>query len=105
MTNKPSVNRRRGNRSLVSPTIVFACDGAYAMQLATTMRSLTESNQSSWPLDIRVLATDIREDVRRQIEQSLPDGSAMIRWLATDVRRFEAFSTAGHISKASTRGF
>ena len=38
------------------PPIVLACDQNYAMPLATTLRSLVDSNRRHWPLDITVLS-------------------------------------------------
>ena len=35
---------------------VWACDAAYAMPQATTFRSITEANRSSWPLEFHMLS-------------------------------------------------
>src|SRR5262245_12513706 len=79
--------------------IVFACDGSYAMQLATALRSLTEATQHRWPLDIHVRAAEFSDSARRKVLVSLPVGSALIRWVAVDLEPFREFSTWKHNSK------
>ena len=54
--------------------LVLACDDAYAMPLATTLRSLAEANQSRWPLDVTVLTDDASETTRAMVDASLPIG-------------------------------
>lgn len=85
---------RRGGRP-----IVFASDGAYGMQLATTLRSVTEANQSHWPLDIHVLAHDFPDAVRMKVVESIPTGSASIHWITVDLQPFQEFSAGQFISK------
>jgi lipopolysaccharide biosynthesis glycosyltransferase len=77
---------------------VLACDGAYAMQLATALRSLADSNPSGWPLDVHVLCYRFPEEVRSEVLASLPRGSATIRWIPVDVRRFRGLSPPSWIS-------
>lgn len=79
--------------------IVFACDAAYAMPLATTLRSVVETNPSSWPLEIHVIADGISNDLQTRIFNSLPPGSASIRWVTPELGLFTEFSTCGWISK------
>lgn len=79
--------------------IVFACDGAFAMQLATTLRSLTEANNSEWPLDVHVLVDKFPQDAQLKILGSLPEGSVLIRWIPADLTPFQEFATGPFISK------
>jgi lipopolysaccharide biosynthesis glycosyltransferase len=79
--------------------IVLACDEAYAMPLATTLRSIVDSNPGNWPLDFHVFSDGILQKTRDKILDSLPDGSAEIRWIEVDLKPFLGFSTIPHISK------
>lgn len=79
--------------------LVFACDAAYAMQLATTLRSIVETNASSWPLELHVLADGVPKDLQTKIFNSLPMGSASIRWVTPELDLFARFSTCDWISK------
>jgi len=81
--------------------IVLACDEAYAMPLAVTLRSAVESNRSNWPLEFHVLADGISEATRTRVLDSLPESSATIRWVTVDLNLFGEFSTQAHISKAT----
>lgn len=81
--------------------LVFACDGGYAMPLATTLRSITETNRRSWPLDIYVLSHGFSEHTKERVVDSLPKGSCSIRWVPVDLTPFAAFSTIRHISSAT----
>src|SRR5690606_7991649 len=88
-----------GNDSRSSRPYLLACDGAYATQLATCLRSMVESNRSAWPLDFHVLVEKLPETTRTRVLDSLPSGSASIRWIAVDVERFAGFSTLSYISR------
>ncbi len=79
--------------------IVLACDEAYAMPLATTLRSMVESNQNHWPFNIYILSNNFSSQTKSKILQSLCDGSATINWIQVDSRLFNAFSTLDHVSK------
>jgi len=87
--------------SRVSRPFVLACDEGYAMPLATTLRSLVEANRSGWPLEVHILSVGFSENVKRKVVNSLPEGSASIRWLPVDLARFAGWSTIEHISKAT----
>lgn len=78
--------------------IVLACDGTYAMQLATTLRSITDAHPSGLPLDIHVLVDDFSVDARMKVQDSLPSGTASIRWSTVDLASFQGFSSAPHLS-------
>lgn len=83
-----------------TPTpILLACDGGYAAQLATCLRSLAESNTDRWPLDIHVLVEKFPVRLRRRVVNSLPSGSASVRWIDADGRRFAGLSTMPHVSR------
>jgi len=79
--------------------IVLACDEGYAMPLATTLRSVAEHNRALWPLDITVLHDGFGADARDKVLQSLPPGSAVIRWVALDMSGFDGFGLLGHVSR------
>ena len=83
--------------------IVLACDGAYVMPLATTLRSAVESTPSAWPLSFHVMCHGVDDAARRAVLNSLPAGSASIRWVDVDVKMFSNFGTGVnlHISLAS----
>jgi lipopolysaccharide biosynthesis glycosyltransferase len=91
---------RREGAPAIGP-IVLACDGSYAMQLATTLRSLVEANRRAWPLDVHVFAEDVCERDRRRVLGSLPRGSASIRWVEADLEAYRGFTTPEWISKAT----
>jgi lipopolysaccharide biosynthesis glycosyltransferase len=81
--------------------VVLACDEAYAMQLATTLRSIVESNRKSWPLEFIILAFAFPKSVQAKVAQSLPKGSASIQWISVNLDAFSDFSTLEHISKVT----
>lgn len=77
---------------------MLACDGRYAMPLATALASLVAANSNAWPLEVHVLTDGFSKGKRQRVVESLPKGSASIRWIAMDLKRFKAFSTLHHIS-------
>jgi len=85
--------------------VVLACDERYAMPLATTLRSITEANRSGRPLEFHVLCNGVPEKVRKKVFDSLPRGSASIRWVEVDLGQFRRFSTIRYISKATYARF
>lgn len=82
-------------------SVVFACDEGYAMPLATTMRSLVDSNAASWPLEIFVMSGGFSKESQKRVEQSLPAGAARVRWLMVDLAQYAGFATLPHISTAT----
>jgi lipopolysaccharide biosynthesis glycosyltransferase len=68
------------------------------MPLATTLRSVAESNSANWPLDVRVLTNGFSERSQKNVLDSLPKGSASIRWVPVDLEPFGGCSTAAYIS-------
>lgn len=83
----------------MSPPVVLASDVAYAMPLATTLRSIAEANPKWWPLDLHVLSDGFSKDMERKVLESLPKGSATIRWIPVDVGLFQGFGMLPHTSK------
>ncbi|MGC1314985.1 MAG: glycosyltransferase family 8 protein [Candidatus Acidiferrum sp.] len=81
--------------------MVLACDGGYAMPLATTLRSIAEANRSWWPLEVYILSDGFSEVTKKKVEDSLPKGSCSIEWLPVDLTPFAGFSTIKHISTAT----
>jgi lipopolysaccharide biosynthesis glycosyltransferase len=85
--------------------IVLACDKRYAMPLATTLRSVVDTNRSGEPLEFHVLVDGVSERMRKRILDSLPHGSASIRWIEVDLDMFRDFSTISYISKITYARF
>lgn len=80
--------------------IVFAVDAAYAVPLATALRSVAENNQSAWPLNIHVIHEGVGEEAKRLILESLPANSAVIQWHPIATLSFASgFSTRPGVSK------
>ena len=52
-------------------TIILAADNAYAMPLATTLRSIVESNRASWPIHFRILDTDMSPARKQKVAELL----------------------------------
>ncbi|ULR42312.1 glycosyltransferase family 8 protein [Rhizobium sp. K102] len=88
-----------GTKQRLGP-IVFAVDAAYAVPLATALRSVAENNQSAWPLDIHVIHEGIGEETKRLIFESLPASSAVIQWHPIATLSFASgFSTRPGVSR------
>ncbi len=85
--------------------IVLACDAAYVMPLATTLRSIVEANRSSSPLEFHVLSEGFSERVQKKVLDSLPKGTASIRWVEVDLSPFGDFAVLSHISKMTYSRF
>ncbi len=82
-------------------TLVLNCDDAYAMPLATTLRSVVEAMPGAWPIDVRVMTNRFSAAHRQRVLESLPAGSVDLRWLSVDLERFESTSTVAHISRVA----
>jgi lipopolysaccharide biosynthesis glycosyltransferase len=80
-------------------SIVLASDSNYAMPLATTLRSLTDSNRAHWPLEFYVIHDGMSETLRRKVVESQAPGSAIVEWIEIDLTRFERLLTMPGISK------
>ncbi|RPH51029.1 MAG: glycosyltransferase family 8 protein [Desulfobacteraceae bacterium] len=78
---------------------VMACDKGYAMQLATALRSIVEVNRSNWPIEFHVLSDGFLEATKEKVRNSLPEGSASIRWVPIDLSHFQEFWTRDDVSK------
>jgi lipopolysaccharide biosynthesis glycosyltransferase len=83
----------------MTPSIVLACDARFAMPLATALRSIADSNQRAWPLQVYVLSNGLCEMSQEKILASLPKNSIKIKWIPIDVSRFSNFATAYHVSE------
>lgn len=86
------------NRRITGP-IVLACDGAYAMPLATTLRSLAEANRKSWPLQVYVLCDGMSDELRERVVKSLPIGAVALAWIPVELELFEGFAVTAHVSR------
>lgn len=75
----------------------MSCDGLYAMQLATALRSVVESNR--WPVAVYILHDNFPPELRRKVENSLPFGATVIEWIAVDLGTFEGLAGYQGFSK------
>lgn len=80
------------------PLLVLACDEAYAMPLATTLRSIVEANPTNWPLECHILTDGFSEPSKRKVLDSLPDGAAIIHWDRVNMDLFGDFYTVPGVS-------
>jgi lipopolysaccharide biosynthesis glycosyltransferase len=85
--------------------IVLACDGRYAMPLATTLRSAVEANDGITPFDFHILVDGMPQELRQKVCDSLPKGSASIQWIEVNLEKFRDYSTLGYISKLTYARF
>jgi lipopolysaccharide biosynthesis glycosyltransferase len=81
--------------------IVLACDERYAVPLATSIRSIVEANRTGLPVEILVLTSEFSAEKKKKVSNSVPLGSASLRWVKLDLSRFAEFYTRNHISKTS----
>jgi lipopolysaccharide biosynthesis glycosyltransferase len=83
--------------------LALASDGAYAMPLATTLRSMVESNTAHWPIEIHVLVEHFPQQLRQRVKSSLPAGSATIRWIDADLTRYSHLSATAGVTRPLPR--
>jgi len=79
--------------------VVFASDAAYAMPLATALRSLVDSNKAHWPLEVHVIHDGITPVLRNKIASSIHPDAAVIHWTPIDLAPFARMMTMAGISK------
>ena len=79
--------------------LVLACDEAYAMPLATTLRSIADHHRTHAPLEVHVLTGGYSEATRRKVVDSVPAGSMHIRWREVDLGLFQSFGLLDHVSR------
>ncbi len=79
----------------MKPICVFASDAAFAMPLATALRSIVETNRRFWPMEFYILAGGMPEETREKISRSLPNESASINWITVDPSQFSRFVEHG----------
>lgn len=96
---QPTSNKKHEKKPCTMLPIAVAADAAYLMPLATTLRSIADNNEKSWPLRFFVLNDGIDFGARKQIEASLPNGAAIFQWIDIDLKPFQAFKTLPRISK------
>ncbi len=85
--------------------LVFACDTAYAMPLATALRSLAEAKTAAERIHAFVLSDGMSDDAKAKVLESLPPGALSITWHPVALDSFAAFGTARHISKMTYARF
>jgi lipopolysaccharide biosynthesis glycosyltransferase len=83
----------------ISGAILMACDEGYAMPLATTLRSIAESNTGAGCIEVIVLTSYFSPEMQDKVVLSLPDQSVRVRWVPVELQRFQEFSTRTYISK------
>ena len=79
--------------------LVMACDESYAMPLATTLRSVVETNRQHWPITVYILFDRFSDDAQKKVQESVPKGSLAIRWMLVDLIPFQGFSSFLSYSK------
>jgi lipopolysaccharide biosynthesis glycosyltransferase len=79
--------------------IALAADEAYAMPLATALRSIVEANRNHWSLDFCILYHGFSPDGRKRVTRSLPEKSAQILWIPVETKLFGELFTIPHVSK------
>ncbi len=83
----------------MSCPLVMACDSAFAMPLATALRSIADANPCEWPFEVHVLSHGFSEETRKRVSGSLPTGSAVINWHMVDLALLENFAISEHVSR------
>jgi lipopolysaccharide biosynthesis glycosyltransferase len=78
--------------------LVLASDDAYAMPLATMLRSIAESNRANWPLDVHVLTDSMPDATKARVLRSVPDGAMHLRWITVDLSQFKHLGLLSHVS-------
>jgi lipopolysaccharide biosynthesis glycosyltransferase len=80
--------------------LVLACDAAYIMPLATTLRSIAEARApGTETYETYVICTGVSPSLREQVAASVPPGAFELKWIDIDVGRFDRFFTLPHLSK------
>lgn len=98
MGDAPVANRQLPLAPVGRPLLVLACDEAYAMPLATTLRSIVEANEANWPLDCHILTDGFSEAGKRRVSESLPDGAVAVHWNRVSMELFRDFYTVPGVS-------
>src|SRR5215831_15314150 len=88
-------------RSMSCP-LVLAADAAYAMPLATTLRSIVDANLKWWPVVFHVLSDGFSTKLERKVFESLPKQSATINWVPIELELFRDFPRLPHTSSKLT---
>lgn len=101
------MEQEREERAMIGTSlpVVLACDAAYAMPLATALRSIVEANRSGASLEFHVLSEGFTGRIQQKVVDSLPQGSAEVRWVPVDMGPFREFSTIVYISKMTYARF
>lgn len=79
--------------------VALACDEAYAMPLATTLRSLAEAHRGGPPPHAHVLTDGLSKRTRERVVASLPAGAACVHWHDIELAAYSGFSTLAGISR------
>jgi len=81
--------------------LALCCDGAYAMPLATALRSMAESNRAHWPVEVQVLVERFPWELRHQVAESLPEGSVSLQWYEADLSAYRHLPPQAGLSAAT----
>jgi lipopolysaccharide biosynthesis glycosyltransferase len=79
--------------------VAMACDGRYAMPLATTLRSLVEAHSGEVVLHVVILVSEFPDSLRKKVAASLPRSAISLDWRPIELASFQRFSTRPYISK------
>lgn len=77
----------------------MACDESYAMPLATTLRSVSDSTGGTLPWDVIILTSGFSDALKQKVRASIGFGTSQVLWLPADLSRFEGFETMPYLSK------
>ncbi len=80
------------------PTVVLAADEAFAMALATTLRSVLDNLAPERRLRIFVLDAGLQAETRQRVLRSLPSGRFDLEWLAVDASVLAGLPIPGHVN-------
>jgi hypothetical protein len=76
-----------------APYILLACDERFAMPLATTLRSIVESQPDATAFRFCVMTDRFGASERAKVQSSLPAGSPEVEWVPISLDRFSGLET------------
>lgn len=87
----PTASAPTRRSAAAPPPIVLTSDGAFAMPLATTMRSIVDAHPGT-AFDFHILSHGFSPVARQRVIQSLPPAVTSISWVQVDVSMFAGFA-------------
>jgi lipopolysaccharide biosynthesis glycosyltransferase len=87
---------RTGGSSPV--TVVSACDDAYAMPLAVTVRSALANFSPNRALQLYVLDGGLCDENRKRLLESWEDARLTVHFIRSDMKVVQGLTTSGHVN-------